>query len=320
MSNEYIKIIEDAEKYYEDEKFFDADKLYKQAYRKYSNLFTEDQKEHFAKSIYESEIRDSISYDDNLEIKIDFLLSLVGQKDTTHGESCPYTDSVITIMKACKRNAEKTLYWSDKLNPQLLNPDPIKNNSYSDRQTWYSNTSKALLKSREFSKCLKVSKEALENVDGIMNDDQYWFKFRIAVCNRELRNYDEAVKDFKEVLKYKDIWSNQKELAETYYQMGDLDNALKVSLEAALTNSKVILDKVKLYELMELIFIDKGMSKEAQEIAYLIYIVRSKVNHQITYDDAAFELEEAGYDLSNLDYVSKEKELREDWRKILEGL
>lgn len=320
MSNEYIKIIEDAEKYYKDEKFFDADKLYKQAYRKYSNLFTEDQKEHFAKSIYESEIRDSLSYDDNLEIKIDFLLSLVGQKDTTHGESCPYTDSVITIMKACKRNAEKTLYWSDKLNPQLLNPDPIKNNSYSDRQTWYSNTSKALLKSREFSKCLKVSKEALENVDGIMNDDQYWFKFRIAVCNRELRNYDEAVKDFKEVLKYKDIWSNQKELAETYYQMGDLDNALKVSLEAALTNSKVILDKVKLYELMELIFIDKGMSKEAQEIAYLIYIVRSKVNHQITYDDAAFELEEAGYDLSNLDYVSKEKELREDWRKILEGL
>lgn len=320
MSNEYIKIIEDAEKYYKDEKFFDADKLYKQAYRKYSNLFTEDQKEHFAKSIYESEIRDSLSYDDNLEIKIDFLLSLVGQKDTTHGESCPYTDSVITIMKACKRNAEKTLYWSDKLNPQLLNPDPIKNNSYSDRQTWYSNTSKALLKSREFSKCLKVSKEALENIDGIMNDDQYWFKFRIAVCNRELRNYDEAVKDFKEVLKYKDIWSNQKELAETYYQMGDLDNALKVSLEAALTNSKVILDKVKLYELMELIFIDKGMSKEAQEIAYLIYIVRSKVNHQITYDDAAFELEEAGYDLSNLDYVSKEKELREDWRKILEGL
>ena len=320
MSNEFVEIIGDAEKFYEDEKYFDANDLYKQAYRKYSSLFTEEQKEHFAKSIYEAEIRDSVSYDDNLEIKIDFLLSLVGQKDTTQGQSCPYTDSVITIMKACKRNAEKTLYWSEKLNPQLLNPDPIKNNSYSDRQTWYSNTTKALLKSREFSKCLKISKEALENVDGIMNDDQYWFKFRVAVCNRELRNYDEAVKDFKEVLKYKNIWSNQKELAETYYQMGDLDNALKVAIEAALANSKVILDKVKLYELMELIFRDKGMAKEAQEITYLIYAVRSRVNHQIIYDDTAFELEEAGYDLSELDYVSIEKEIRENWKKILSSL
>lgn len=320
MSNEYIEIIGDAEKYYEEGKYFDAEELYKQAYKKYSGLFTEEQKEHFAKTIYEVDIRDSLSYDDNLEIKIDFLLSLVGQKDTTHGESCPYTDSVITIMKACKRNAEKTLYWSDKLNPQLLNPDPIKNNSYSDRQTWYSNTTKALLKNKKYSQCLRVSKEALKNVDGIMNDDQYWFKFRVAVCNRELRNYEESIKDFKEVLKYKNIWSNQKELAETYYQMGDLDNALKVSLEAALTNSKVILDKVKLYELMQQIFRDKEMHKEAAEISYLIYSIRSKINHQVIYDDAAFELEEAGYDLSNLDYVSFEKELKEKWIKILDGL
>ena len=98
MSNEFIEMIGDAEKYYQEEKYFDADTKYKQAYRKHSSLFTEEQKEHFAKSIYESEIRDSVSYDDNLEIKINFLISLVGQKDTTHGESCPYTDSVITIM------------------------------------------------------------------------------------------------------------------------------------------------------------------------------------------------------------------------------
>ena len=320
MSNEFIKIIGDAEKYYEDEKYADANNLYKQAYRKYSSLFTEEQKEHFAKSIYESEIKDAISYDENLEAKISFLLSLVEQKDTTDGQSCPYTDSVISMMKACKRNVDKTLFWSEKLNPLLLNPDPIKNNSYSDRQTWYSNTTKALLKTKKYSQCLKISKDALENVDGIMNDDQYWFKFRVAVCNRELRNYDEAVKDFKEVLKYKNIWSNQKELAETYYQMGDLDNALKVSIEAALTNSKVILDKVKLYELMKLIFRAKKMDKEAAEISYLIYSIRSKLNHHLEYDDDAFELEEAGYDLSNLDYVSFEKELKEEWVEILDNL
>lgn len=320
MSNEFIKMIGDAEKLYEDGKYFDADKLYKQAYKKYSELFTDVQKEHFANSIYESEIRDTLSYDDNLEIKINFLTSLVNQKDTTDGQKCPYTDSVITIMKSCKRNAEKTLYWSKKLNPQLLNPDPIQNNTYSYRQTWYSNTTKALLKNGEYSKCLKISKDALENVDGIMNDDQYWFKFRVAVCNRELGHYDEAIKDFKEVLKYKNIWSNQKELAETYYQMDDLDNALKVSIMAALTNSKVILDKVKLYELMDLIFLEKGMGEEAQGMDYLIYAIRSRINSQITYDDAAFELEEAGYDLSNLDYVSIEKELKDKWIKILDSL
>lgn len=320
MSNEFIKIIGDAEKYYEEGKLVDANNLYKQAHRKYASLFTEEQKEHFAKTIFEVDIRDSLSYDDALEAKINFLSTLVEQKDTTQGQSCPYTESIITIMKSCKNNIDKTLYWSVKLDPQLLNPDPIKNNSYSDRQTWYSNTTKALLKSKEFTKCLKLSEEALDNVDGIMNDDQFWFKFRVAICNRELGNYEEAVKDFKEVLKYKNIWSNQKELAETYYVMGDMDNALKICIEAALNNSKVILDKVKLYELMEWIFMEKSMDKEAQDIAFLIYSIRLNDKSHIVDDESAYELEKAGYDISNIDYVSIEKDLREDWEKILGDL
>ena len=320
MSNEFIKMIGDAEKYYEDGKFFDANNLYKQTYRKYSDLFTDDQKEHFAKTIYEVDIRDSLSYDDALEAKINFLSTLVEQKDTTQGQNCPYTESIITIMKSCKTNVDKTLYWSAKLNPHLLNPDPLKNNSYSDRQTWYSNTTKALLKSKEYSKCLNLSKEALENVDGIMNDDQYWFKFRVAICNRELENYEDAVKDFKEVLKYKNIWSNQKELAETYYQMNEIDTALKVCIESALNNSKVILDKVKLYELMELIFMEKGMENEAQNIAFLIHSIRLNDNSNIVDDESTYELEKAGYDISNIDYVSIEKDLKADWKKILVDL
>lgn len=320
MSNEYIKIIGDAENYYEEGKYFDANNLYKQAYRKYSSLFTDEQKEHFAKTIYEVDIRDSLSYDDALEAKISFLSTLVNQKDTTEGQSCPYTESIITIMKSCRKNIEKTLYWSKKLDPHLLNPDPIKNNSYSDRQTWYSNTTKALLKSKEFNQCLKLSKEALDNVDGIMNDDQYWFMFRVAICNRELGNYEDAVEDFKEVLKYKNIWSNQKELAETYYLMDDLDNALKTCIESALNNSKVILDKVKLYELMELIFMEKGMDKEAQDIAFLIHSIRLNDNSNVVDDETAYELEKAGYDISDIDYVSIEKKLRVDWMKILGDL
>ena len=153
-----------------------------------------------------------------------------------------------------------------------------------------------------------------------MNDDQYWFKFRVAICNRELENYEEAVKDFKEVLKYKSIWSNQKELAETYYLMNEIDTALKVCIESALNNSKVILDKVKLYELMELIFMEKGMEKEAQNIAFLIHTIRLNDNSNIVDNESAYELEKAGYDISNIDYVALERDLRDDWENILDDL
>ena len=71
---------------------------------------------------------------------------------------------------------------------------------------------------------------------------------------------------------------------------------------------------------MELIFMEKGMENEAQNIAFLIHSIRLNDNSNIVDDESAYELEKAGYDISNIDYVSIEKDLREDWKKILGDL
>lgn len=317
MSDEVLEMIIDARDLFSKGKYVDASDLYKKAYRKGRDSFSDENKEEFAVAIYEVDVRDNGSYE-NIEAPVQFITSIVSQKDTTDGQFCPYTESVITIMKLCKKNKDKTLFWSEKLDPLLLNPYTEHNNHYSYRETWYSNTTKALLSDKNYNECLKISNDALKNIKGIMNNDEYWFKYRIAICHRELGHYDEAISMFEEVLEYKDIWSNRYELAETYYFMDDYDNALKESCHAALTNSKVILDKVRLYELIELILMEKELFEDAQDVAFLIHSIRLNDNSSMRYDEEAFELEEAGYDISEIDYVTIEKGLRNTWLKFLE--
>jgi tetratricopeptide (TPR) repeat protein len=270
MSIEVNELIKKAEEYYIDGVFEGTIENFRKVYDQDPELLSEENKEHFAKAIYEFNIRDTTFMTTEIEWSLRLISRLVSQKDTSNGEEDVYTDAIMTIMEYNRRQYKAKVEWYDKLDPKLLNPNIDKKNSYSLRDKWYSQSTKALLDDEQYKKCLELSKEALEEIEDIMNDDEAWFKIRMAKANMNLGNFDEAVENFIEGIKVKDGWSNKFALAECYNMKGDEDNAFKLALDAAVTDPKIRpLSKFHLYSLLMNLLLDKGYEKEAKKLADL---------------------------------------------------
>lgn len=318
MSIEANELIKKAEEYYVDGVFEGTIENFRKVYAQDPELLSEENKEHFAKAIYEFNIRDSTFMTPEIDGSLTLITRLVSQKDTRNGEEDVYTDAIMTVLEFGDNQYEAKVKWYDKLDPKLLNPNIDKKNSYSLRDKWYSKSTKALLDDKQYKKCLELSKEALEEIDEIMNDDEAWFKIRIAKANMNLGNFDDAVVNFKEGLKVKKGWSNKFAFAECYNMMGDKDNAFKLALDAAVTDPKIRpISKIHLYNLLKNLLIDKGYKKEASKVEELIYAIRfdngeKAYEEEDEYMDYLEQLED-----DEVDVKSMEVDLMPTWRRIL---
>ena len=311
-------IIEKAEKYFEDGFFVDACEYYKKAYREDKESFTIELKEHFAMSIYESDIRGAGFLSDKLDSELIFITNLLDQKDTRNGEYDIYTESVMTVIQF-NNDFDAILRWYKKLDPKILSPILLKNNSYSYRDKYYSNVTRALLGKKEYKKCIALCNEALSNIDEIMNDDENWFVIRLARSHAALGNYELAIKYFKEAIKHKVNWHNKHRFAECYYAYGDLDMALKTAIDAVLTEPKVKpYQKKNLYKFMKVLFDEKGLVKESDDISQLIYSIRFNSTSTVIDEDDEDYLDflEQLEDDSHIDVEKIEKELKKDWKRV----
>ena len=315
MSIEVNELIKKAEEYYVEGIYEGTIENFKKVYAQNPNLLTEENREHFAKAIYEFNIRDSTFMTPEIEWSIILITRLVSQKDTRNGEDDVYTDALMTIMGYNRRQYKAKVQWYDKLDPKLLNPNIDKKNSYSLRDKWYSQSTKALLDDKQYIKCLELSKKALEEIDDIMNEDYAWFYIRIAKASMNLENFDEAIENFKEGIKVKDGWSNKFAFAECYNMVGAKDNALKLALDAAVTDPKIKKKKkINLYNLLMNLLFDKGYKKDAKKLADLIDEIIFVDNQPVDKDDKGSldykkELEE--------EVKSMEEDLMPIWRRIL---
>lgn len=318
MSIEAKDLIKKAENYYEEGIYEGTIENFKKVYSQDPDLLTEENREHFAKAIYEFSIRDSTFMTSEIDASLILITRLVSQKDTRYGEEDVYTDAIMTVMKYNRRQYMAKVKWYNKLNPKLLNPNIDRKNSYSLRDTWYSQSTKALLDDKQYRKCLELSKEALEEIDDIMNEDYAWFYIRIAKASMNLGYFDEAIENFKEGIKVKDGWSNKFAFAECYNMVGEKDNALKLALDAAVTDPKISpLSKINLYNLLMNLLKHKEYEKEAKKLADLIDEIIFVANQPVDKDDKESldykkELEE--------ELKSMEEALMPTWRKILREL
>lgn len=318
MSIEANELIKKAEEYYVDGVFEGTIENFRKVYAQNPELLSEENKEHFAKAIYEFSIRDTTFMTTEIEGSLILLTSLVSQKDSRNGEEDVYTDAIMTIMEYNNRQYDAKVKWYGKIDPKLLNPNIDKKNSYSLRDKWYSNSTRALLDDKQYKKCIELSKEALEGIDEISNEGDAWFKIRIAKASMNLGNFDEAIENFKEGLAVKKDWSNKSAFAECYNMIGDYDNALKLALDAAVTDPKIRpLSKIRLYRLLRNLLIEKGYKKEVCQLSELIYAIRFDNNEIADEDDEEYldYLEQLENDV--VDVKAMEKALMPTWRMIL---
>lgn len=318
MSIEANELIKKAEDYYVDGVFEGTIENFKKVYAQNPELLSEENKEHFAKAIYEFNIRDTTFMTPEIEGSLILITRLVSQKDTRTGEEDVYTDAIMTVLEYNKNQYRAKVEWYDKLDPKLLNPNIDKKNSYSLMDKWYSQSTRALLDDKQYKKCLELSKEALEEIDEISNDGDAWFKIRIAKACMNLGYFDEAIKNFKEGLAVKKDWSNKSAFAECYNMIGDSENALKWALDAALTDPNIkALSKINLYKLLRNLLYDKGFKKEAGQVAELIHAIRFNNNEIADEDENEYLDYLEQLDDNVVDVKSMEEDLMPTWRRIL---
>lgn len=182
-------------------------------------------------------------------------------------------------------------------------------------ETWYKLTTKALLDTGQYDKCINLSTEALLNLSEFTYDNDVWFKWRIAKSFNQLGEYDQSVDYLNDIKQFKNDWFIDNLMAENYFFKNDWDNALKYALSAALAKGDTD-KKVNLYSLIEDILNKKNKQKEADIHAYLVYTIRKRHNWNID-ENLEYKIEKAGFDLDNEDYFTIEKHLHHLWEEYL---
>lgn len=102
----------------------------------------------------------------------------------------------------------------------------------SDFENWYAYKTKALAKLGKWEECYVLSKEALEKIEKFHYSNDVWFSRRIALSKKNLGNIEDSIKELQTILKRKREWFIEKELAELYYEKGNIESALKLATDA----------------------------------------------------------------------------------------
>lgn len=102
----------------------------------------------------------------------------------------------------------------------------------SDFENWYAYKTKALTKLGEWQECFDLSKEALEKIENLHYSNDVWFSRRVALSNRNLGNTEDTIQELQTILKKKREWFIQKELAELFFEKGNIESALKQATDA----------------------------------------------------------------------------------------
>lgn len=283
---------------YQKKKYDESENIYKTAYDEDPEAFTIWDRRLYAWALYHLHIKNSSS-EDELINACELVSGLLIQEDTNKAKVCAYTTSMLKIINYFKDNAYECLKWLDMLNPKLLNSNPKSINKngriskfYSDKEKWYNLKTKHLLDMGEYEETIKFADEALNELDEFVNNSDIWFKWRIAIANKELDNYDVALKYLEEIINSKKDWFILKELAEIYSLTEDYDSALKYAIDAALAKGDIKY-KINLYRLLDEIFIAKNMDEDSDKVVKLIEAIEDDEN-----------------------FVEIEKELKERWVEI----
>lgn len=104
----------------------------------------------------------------------------------------------------------------------------------SDKEAWYAAQTQVLMELEQYEKCIELSNASLEMFDSFHYGNDVWFARKIAKCQQQLGNIQDAIKAMEEVERRKSEWFVQKELAELYFEQSEVLKAKRMATKAAL--------------------------------------------------------------------------------------
>lgn len=290
-----------------------SEEIYREVYGLSPNQLDGWDRKFFAWALYRNHIKNPDD-DTDLEDTAELITEITDQADSSRKDQiCPYTFTVRKVIKDLKLEGDRDediIYWTEKLNPDLLSP---RKHYYkgmettSDRENWYLTLSKAYFNIGEYEKCIEICREGLENIG-----EEMWLKFRMAKSKRELGDFDEALEILRDIPNRE--WYVEKEIAENHYHKGEYEKALKHAIEAALEGGDIPM-KLNLYALLEELFNIFSKEELADRHSYLKHAIRLNRGYAIS-EELEQTVMDAGFDLENDKYWEIEKELKKEWERI----
>lgn len=313
VTKEKLKL---AQRFKKENKIDEAEAIYKEFWEKSPEGFTEFDKNNFSWLLYNKYIKNNENVDEILE-NAELITQVKKQQNQSEKSEypCPYTLAVLKVLELLNKSNdfEEVTMWAEKINPDYLSEKASDFNGKkypSNKEKYYSQLTKALLKLDDIDACYELSKEALELEE--LTDDT-WFNWRLAKCANELGEYDEAIEYLKKMIAKKPDWYMKAEIANSYYFKGDFENSLTYAIDAALTPAPSE-SKVNVYSLIADLIEDE-YPEEALKHRYLEYSIR--LNKQWSIDDRLKdEIENAGLDSENTQYWKIERELKDFWNDL----
>ena len=288
----------------------EALKIYERDYDEHPELFLKGHRISFAWAIYNVHIKNFTDEIDLIEAT-EFITELIDQADSNKVKYCPYTLSVLKVIKLLYDRDEfyNLLYWLEKINPDLLsqkrgtfNSKPTK----SVMEKFYDRATKTYLECEDYEICLEMSKKALESLDEFTNGSDIWYRWRIAKSLKELNQNQEALKYLKEVSKVKKDWFVQKEFVDNYLSLDMRDEALEYISKAILAKGSSNY-KVNLYSLIYHL-LKQSEPEIALKHAQLYYLL--KIDTSSVMDE---DIEDLMIDESELNQKQLEREISDYW-------
>lgn len=107
------------------------------------------------------------------------------------------------------------------------------------KENWYAYYTKAKYELEDFQSCFDACTTAISELSRLHYSNEIWFGIRIALCKKQLGDPESALADLESILKRKEEWFIQHEIAIIYYDKNEFDKAIGFAINAASGNREL---------------------------------------------------------------------------------
>lgn len=238
----------------------------------------------------ENRIQDDNGYD---LTPINKTLKLIGESIAYYSQEDNYSPFTSLFRKYLKVQKQKSnTNWNEvvdileKFDPSDLSTDcetiPVERRGRtrdmelaSVKENWYSYYTKAKYELEEYQSCFDECTTAINELGKLHYSNEVWFGVRIALCKKQLGDSDAALTDLEEILKRKDEWFIQHEIAIIYFEKNEFDKAIGFAIDAGSGNRELEY-RWRLFFLLGKLFKAKGQNELGQKHFLLSKLLREE--------------------------------------------
>lgn len=184
------------------------------------------------------------------------------------------------------------------------------------KENWYAYFTKAKYELEEYQSCFDACRTAINELSKLHYRNEIWFGVRIALCKKQLGDPESALADLEEILKRKEEWFIQHEIAIIYFEKNDFDKAIGFAIDGGSGNRELEY-RWRLFFLLGKLFLAKGQNELGYKHFLFSKLLREEQGWKIP-GELTSALTESKVENIETDYQNSDdllRDLRSAWKE-----